>query len=181
MTGLVVWITGRPSAGKSTFAAALAEALRSQGVAVALLDGDDVRGALRPRPGYDEASRDAFYETLANLAALLARQALIVLVPATAARVDFRRRAKLCAPAYMEVFVDVSLEEARARDAKGLYRALREGRVHGVPGEDVPYDTPLRPDVVARGGRDAEALRESLDRIRGLLTPRGSTEQLGGQ
>ncbi len=72
--GVVIWITGRPSSGKS----ALAERLRKRFVhakrPVLLLDGDAVRATMKPPVGYDEQSRQDFYETLANLAALFATQ-----------------------------------------------------------------------------------------------------------
>ena len=170
MSGVVVWITGKPSSGKSTFARAALEALHGEGTLACVLDGDDVRGALCPTPGYSEEARDAFYETLGNLAALLAEQGQCVLVPATASRAEFRHRAKRRAPAFLEVFVDASQEEVEARDAKGLYRAVREGRAQGVPGADAPFEAPQDADVVARGGRDTEALAAALARAHELLT-----------
>ena len=45
-----------------------------------------VRDALVPAPAYTPEARDAFYATLAQLAALLAAQDLIVLVAATVHR-----------------------------------------------------------------------------------------------
>ena len=71
--GAVVWFTGLPGAGKSTLAADLAARLRAEGTIAAVLDSDEVRAALVPRPGHDEAARDAFYRSLAGLAGLLAR------------------------------------------------------------------------------------------------------------
>lgn len=72
MSGAVVWLTGLPRAGKSTLAAAVAERARAEGLCTIVLDGDAIRGALSPSPGYDDAGRDALYETLARLAALIA-------------------------------------------------------------------------------------------------------------
>jgi adenylylsulfate kinase len=158
--GRVVWITGLPSAGKSTLAVSLNERLRAAGTACCLLDGDAVRDALVPRPGYDEVSRDHFYETLARLAALLASQGLLVLVAATAHQRAYRDRARALAGRFLEVWVDVPLEECRSRDAKGLYAAQTEGRLSTLPGGAAAYEPPLDPDVVAHGGADADALAE---------------------
>jgi adenylylsulfate kinase len=130
------------------------------------LDGDAVRDALRPRPGYSERERDEFYETLANLAAELARQGLVVLVPATAHRASFRQRARSLAPDFVEVFVQASEREVRERDAKGLYRAALEGRAEGVPGADLEYEAPAEPDVRANGGRDDAAIDAIVRRVR---------------
>ncbi|HYS78060.1 MAG TPA: adenylyl-sulfate kinase, partial [Candidatus Dormibacteraeota bacterium] len=41
--GLTIWLTGLPSAGKSTIARRLAILLQSMGRRVILLDGDQVR------------------------------------------------------------------------------------------------------------------------------------------
>jgi adenylylsulfate kinase len=149
--GPIVWLTGLPSSGKSTLARAAAEILRARGAHVLVLDGDEVRDALRPRPGYDEAARDAFYETLARLAAHCASQGAIVMVPATANRRAFRERARSLAPGrFVEVFVDTDLATCRARDAKGLYAcAAREGG-GTLPGAGAAYEPPIAPDIVVR-------------------------------
>jgi len=165
--GVVVWFTGAPSAGKSTLAKRLAHELRQRHAAVVLLDGDEVRQAIVPSPGYDEPAREHFYETLARLAALMARQGLTVLVAATAHRRAFRQRARELAPRFVEVFVDVPENERRARDDKGLYGAESRGGVRGLPGADLVYEAPSAPEVAAAGGRDDAALASLL----ALLTP----------
>lgn len=166
MSGGVVWITGLPSSGKSTLAGRALRALRGEGLASCLLDGDEVRDALVPRPGYDAAGRDSFYETLARLSALLARQGLVVIVPATAHRRAYRERARALSPRLVEVFVDVPLSICRERDAKGLYRAAGAGEVGGLPGADVAYEPPRAPEIVARGGEDEAALQAIVSAAR---------------
>jgi len=156
--GVVVWITGLPSSGKSTIAALLDRRLRETGRPACLLDGDEVRAALVPAPGYTPEARDAFYATLARLAALLASQGLVVLVPATAHRAAYREEARRLAPAFVEVHVAVDADECRRRDAKGLYAAARAGEAAGLPGADVAYEPPAAADVVARGGQDEGAV-----------------------
>jgi adenylylsulfate kinase len=156
-TGSVVWITGLPSSGKSLLATRVFERLSLENVPSCVLDGDAVRAAMHPTPGYDESGRVSFYTTLAQLAALLARQGLVVLVPATANRRAFRDAARTAAPHFVEVFVDVPLDVCRARDAKGLYEKAQAGDVSDMPGADAQYETPLAPDVVAVGGEDAAA------------------------
>lgn len=165
MSGVVVWLTGKPSSGKSTLAGLLRERLVSEHTPTCVLDGDEVRAAFVPRHGYDPKSRDEYYATLAGLAAILARQGLVVVVPATAHLEAFRERARRLAPRYVEVYVEVSEAEAEARDSKGLYRAVREGRSGGVPGADVRYEVPRSPDIVASGGHDTRALARLLELI----------------
>jgi adenylylsulfate kinase len=151
MTGVVAWFTGLPSSGKSTLAAAVRSELATRGIAAVTLDSDELRAALVPPLGYDETSRAALYATLANLAAMLAHQGHVVLVPATAHRRSFREAARALAPTFVEIFVDTPLEECRRRDTKGLYAAANAQ----APGAGVAYEPPSAPDVRALPGDDS--------------------------
>jgi adenylylsulfate kinase len=150
VSGAVVWITGLPSSGKSTLASRIAARVPGS----VILDGDEVRRALVPQPGYSDADRDGFYRTLANLSALLAEEGLTVLVPATAHRRCWRARARDLTPRFLEVFVDVPAAECRRRDAKGLYAQ----DLPGLPGAGAIYEPPESADVVATGGDDSAAV-----------------------
>jgi adenylylsulfate kinase len=156
--GCVVWITGLPSSGKSTLAAAVSARLAVERRPCAVLDGDELRAALVPHPGYDPAARDAFYATLAGIAALLARQGLVVLVPATANRRAYRARAREQCARFVEVYVDVAADECARRDAKGLYAQARAGAAPDLPGSGASYEPPDAPEIVASGGRDGGAI-----------------------
>jgi adenylylsulfate kinase len=154
---VVVWLTGLPAAGKSLLAERAAEALRARGRSAVVLDSDVVRDALGREAGRGEAERDAFYDALARLAALVAAQGVAVLVPATAHKARYRRRARELAPRFVEVYVDTPVATCRARDPKGLYaRAPDE-----LPGAGVTYEAPPEPDVVAHGGAD-DAARDAI-------------------
>ncbi len=160
-SGIVVWITGLPSAGKTTFAEGVLATLRDRNAHTCMLDGDAVRASISPEPGYSPTERAQFYETLARLAGLLAGQGLVVLVSATAHLRAFRERARTLAPAFLEVFVDTPSEECERRDKKGLYSQSRAGAVQHLPGVAEPYEPPTRPALVAHGGAD-QAAREAL-------------------
>lgn len=168
MKGVVVWFTGLPGSGKSTLARKVLPELRGRGVAACMLDGDEVRQALHPPRGYDDAGRADFYRTLGGLAAVLARQGLAVLVPATAHRRSHREEARATAPAFLEVFIDTPLEECQRRDPKGLYARARSGEITGVPGLDEKFEAPEQPDVTAFGGRDAAAIEGVVGLVAGI-------------
>ena len=158
MVGVVVWFTGLPSSGKSRLSARVQSELERVGRACCTLDGDRIRGLLRPEPGYSPSDRDDFYATLSGLAAELAEQGLVVLVPATAHLRKYRERARALAPRFIEVWLDAEVEECRRRDAKGLYASFAAGVVQSLPGEDVAFEPPDAPDVRASGGHDVAAL-----------------------
>ncbi len=170
MTGAVVWILGLPSAGKSRLAGSLAARVRVGGIPSLLLDGDEVRAALDPAPGFDEASRTAFYRTLARLAALAAGQGLVAIVAATSNRRVHREEARRHWPGLLEVFVDVPLEECERRDTKGLYARARRGEAPSLPGIGAAFEPPEAPDFRAAGGDDPAVVAGILRRL-GAIRP----------
>jgi adenylylsulfate kinase len=167
-SGIVFFFTGPPSSGKSRLARNVAERLTREGVLPVVLDGDEIRSAFVPPPGYDEASRDAFYDTLARLGALFARQGHVVLVAATAHLRRYRERARALAPSFVEVLLETPLEECHRRDSKGLYEKVREGALSNVPGADLTYEPPLAPELRASGGKDERACEAICERVRAL-------------
>jgi len=160
--GAVVWVTGLPAAGKSTLARRLRDRLAAEGHRAVLLDGDAVRAALVPPPGYEPAARAAFYETLGNLALTIAEQGLVVVVAATAHRRAFRDAVRARADRFVEVFVDAPAADCAARDTKGLWARARAGEAPALPGAGLPYEAPLAPEVVAAGGEDAAAVEAAI-------------------
>ena len=51
---------------------------------------------------------------------------------------------------FVEVFVDVPLEEAEKRDPKGLYRKARRGELPHFTGIDSAYEAPADPEILVR-------------------------------
>jgi adenylylsulfate kinase len=171
----VVWITGRPASGKSTLGGRLVAWLREDGTPCVLLDGDEIRDALGRPAGRGPEERDAFYEALARLAALLARQGLVVIVAATAHRRIYRDRARALATRFIEVHVATPREECERRDPKHLYARARSGAAAGVPGADEPFELPVAPDVIARDGEDERAVSHVVTLLRLSFTHARST------
>lgn len=163
-SGVVVWITGLPQSGKSTFAEALAGRLARAGRTALVLDGDAVRAAIVPAHGYDAPARDAFYASLTNLAGLLARQGHVVVVPATAHAARFRRRARetVGVPLFL-VYLAADRQTAAERDQKGLYHAAASGAAPDLP--DATYEPPGDAEVVGTGGHDEVALARATERV----------------
>jgi adenylylsulfate kinase len=170
MTGTVVWFTGLPASGKSTLARHVHARLLAERVSSAVLDSDALRPILHA-DGYTAVERDDFYRRLAALAALLATQGLVVLVPATAPRRVHRALARELAPRFVEVWVRTPLAECEARDPKGLYaRARREATT--LPGVGASYEPPIAADVIADDGHDDAALTTLVDRLAGCRVDR---------
>ncbi len=148
--GWAIWITGLPSSGKSTIARGLARKLAEMGVKVQVLESDELRRVLTPKPTYSEEERAWFYGVMAWIGWLLVRNGVNVIFDATANRRRYRERAReLVGPdKFMEVYVRCPLEVCMKRDRKGIYKLALEGKARTVPGLQVPYEEPVNPDVV---------------------------------
>src|SRR5262249_17943575 len=72
-TGATVWLTGLPSAGKTTIAYELAGRLRAEGRRVEVLDGDEIREFISAGLGFSRADRHTNVQRIGFVAELLAR------------------------------------------------------------------------------------------------------------
>jgi adenylylsulfate kinase len=158
--GRTIWLTGRPSAGKTTLARAIAGTIghdRSE-----VLDGDELRTWLSQELGFSRADRRDHVLRVGRLAALLSRHGVVVLVslvsPYRDDRAAVRQLHDESGVPFTEVFVDTPADECERRDTKGLYASARAGSLSGMTGVDDPYEVPLRPDVVVDGRDDVETL-----------------------
>lgn len=171
-TGATLWFTGLPSAGKSTIAHAVAGDLRSAGVRVQVLDGDEVRPHLSAELGFNREARDINVRRIGYVARLLASHGVIVLVPVIAPYSDARASVRADHHAhdvpFAEVFVSTSLELAESRDVKGLYARARRGELSGMTGVDDPYEKPTSAELVIDAGRVDVATSVQLSKA--LLT-----------
>jgi bifunctional enzyme CysN/CysC len=140
----VVWFTGLSGSGKSTVANLVEKRLHAAGHRTYLLDGDNVRHGLNKDLGFTDADRVENVRRIGEVARLMVDAGLIVL---TAFISPFRAERRLArsmveAGEFVEVHVDVPLEEAERRDPKGLYRKARRGDLKNFTGIDSEYQAP---------------------------------------
>lgn len=146
--GKTVWLTGLPSAGKTTIARALEKRLLDEGRKVEVLDGDVVRTHLTKGLGFSREDRDENVRRIGFVADLLSRNGVVVLCsvisPYRAVRDELR---ELHEGRFVEVHVSTPVEVCSQRDVKGLYAKQRAGEISGLTGVDDPYEPPLHPEV----------------------------------
>ncbi|MFF1692801.1 adenylyl-sulfate kinase [Streptomyces sp. NPDC058257] len=174
-TGATIWLTGLPSAGKTTIAYELADKLRGEGHQVEVLDGDEIREFLSAGLGFSRADRHTNVQRIGFVAELLARNGVKVLVPVIAPFADSReavrgRHQKGGTP-YLEVHVATPVEVCSVRDVKGLYAKQAAGEISGLTGVDDPYEAPESPDL--RIESQDQTVQESAAALRALLIERG--------
>lgn len=143
--GRVIWITGLSGAGKTTVARALLPHFSNQAV---LLDGDDLRDVLGvSNDSFDTLGRKKLAQTYANLAGLLANQGLTVIVATISLFHDIHTWNRNHLPGYLEIFLDVPIEECRHRDNKGVYSTTGHTKTQPVAGIETPVELPLQPHL----------------------------------
>lgn len=142
-----IWITGLPASGKSTIVSALKPQLEALGLAVDILESDEVRRVLTPNATYSPEERDLFYRALAFTGQRLVAHGVTVLFDATASRQAYRDYARTVIPRFIEVAVDCPLAVCMERDRKGTYQKGLRGESVTVPGLQTPYEAPMNPEL----------------------------------
>jgi adenylylsulfate kinase len=169
--GVTIWLTGLSGAGKSTIATALAERLRAQGLRTEVLDGDEVRENLSQGLGFSRADRDTNIRRIAYVASLLTRNGVAVITAAISPYADARAAARKTIGAFVEVFVNASVDTCIARDPKGLYAKALSGVIPSFTGVSDPYEPPAAPELQIDTER--ESVDEAVERVLAELAARG--------
>jgi bifunctional enzyme CysN/CysC len=171
----MLWLTGLSGAGKSTIANLVQKRLHSLGHHTYLLDGDNVRRGLSKDLGFTDADRVENIRRIAEVGALMVDAGLIVLLSFISPFRSERRMARELVEEgeFIEVFVDVPMEVAEARDCKQLYQRARRGEIKNFTGIDSPYEKPEAPEIhidttQATAEEAAERILDEL-RHRGII------------
>lgn len=162
-----IWITGLPASGKSTIVARLLPKLKQMGLAVEVLESDEVRRTLTPSASYSKEERDVFYRALAFTGSRLMAHGVTVIFDATASRRAYRDFARQLIPRFAEIAVECPLAVCMQRDKKGTYEKGQRRESTTVPGLQAPYEAPLSPEVTIDTTRTVpeHAAREILSFI----------------
>ena len=173
--GATLWLTGLPSAGKTTLALALARVLTQRGTDVEILDGDQVRTYLSAGLGFSREDRETQVTRIGYVAELLARHGVTVLVPVIAPYADARAKVRGHHDEHgtplLQVHLSTPVEVCAARDVKGLYAKAFRGEISSMTGVDDPYEIPQNPDLrIDTSAVDRDA---SVALLLDLLTERG--------
>ena len=154
--GFVVWIEGLPGAGKSTLSKAVSARIASRGRGVEILDGEAVRGTYFPELGFSRKDREVHARRVSQLARMLARHGVAVVVAMITPYETSRQVARATfGSRFAEVWLNCPIEVCEARDPRGLYRKGHAGALPKMTGIDDPFEEPLSPDLVLDTSRSA--------------------------
>jgi adenylylsulfate kinase len=172
--GFTLWFTGLSAAGKTTIAHIVGPAIEERGAIVEYLDGDTVRTHLSKGLGFSKEDRDLNIERIGWVASRLTRYGAAVIASAISPYQEIRAHARKMVEEYgsfVEVFVDVSVDEAARRDVKGLYEKALKGEIQNFTGVNDPYERPENPEI--RIDADLQSPEESAHQILAYLEQKG--------
>jgi len=172
--GVLIWLTGLPSSGKSTLAFTVEHALVERGRMAYVLDGDNIRHGLNKNLGFSAEDRAENIRRIGEVGKLFADAGMVTLSsfvsPYTSDRDEVREL--MDDGDFIEVFVDTPLEVCEQRDPKGLYAKARTGEIPNFTGISDPYEPPENPEIVIKTAEGTP--EEAAAQVIALLEARGN-------
>lgn len=166
---MTIWLTGLSGSGKSTLASLLEKELMRYGKHTMLLDGDNIRLGLNKNLGFSHEERFENIRRIAEVSKLMNDAGLITIVSAISPMHLDRQNARqiIGSDNFVEVYVSTPIKECQKRDAKGLYRMAKQGKITNFTGIDAPYEVPQNAQIElnTQGKTVEESLEELLTQI----------------
>ncbi len=171
--GVMVWLTGLPSSGKSTIAFTAEHLLVARGRLAYVLDGDNIRHGLNKNLGFSADDRGENIRRIGEVGKLFVDCGAVALTSFVSPyRADRDAVRDLMEDGeFLEVFVDTPVEICEQRDPKGLYAKARAGEIPNFTGISDPYESPENPELVIKTASSTP--EEAANTIIDMLQKRG--------
>ena len=171
--GVLVWLTGLPSSGKSTIGFTTEHLLVESGRLAYVLDGDNIRHGLNRNLGFSPEDRAENIRRIGEVGKLFVDAGFILLTSFVSPYKADRAMARtLFADGdFLEIFIDTPVELCEKRDPKGLYKKARKGEISNFTGVSDPYEEPENPELVISTAECSP--QEAALQIVDLLVERG--------
>jgi bifunctional enzyme CysN/CysC len=129
-----------------------------------IIDGDNVREGLNSDLEFTEADRIENLRRATEVAKLMMDAGLIVIAAFISPFKRERERIKksIGEANFIEVFVSTPLEVCEQRDAKGLYKKARDGKILNMTGISSPYEVPDFPNFTVNTHKPTDRFVQEL-------------------
>ncbi|UBM62426.1 sulfate adenylyltransferase subunit CysN [Candidatus Sulfidibacterium hydrothermale] len=150
--GATLWITGLYGSGKNELAFVLEKELIGSGATVVVLDGKSLRSGLSRELDFDPADRAEHLRRVAHIARILNDQGILTICSFTSPDENVRRQvAEIIGPdRFHLIYMDADVEYCKKHADGDLYERYEKGEVRHLPGVDMPYEIPEKPQLVFR-------------------------------
>ncbi len=163
--GETIWITGLHGSGKNELAYSLERRLFDMGATAVLLDGKSIRSGLSRELDYTTQDRAEHLRRIAHISKLLNSQGIITLCSFISPSENIRNQVAdiIGRNNFNLVYMDADIDFCRKNDKYGLYKKADAGDLHYLPGVDVDYDVPAKPDITLDPAQEEENIEIILD------------------
>ena len=176
-TNRCLWLLGLSGAGKTSIASALLGDLQQQGQKSILLDGDALRTGLNNNLGFSDEDRAENVRRTAEVAKLFLAEGYCVIVALITPLASMRASNRtILGEAYVEIFIDTTLEICQKRDPKGLYAKVARSEITHFTGIDSPFELPQNADLMVN--TKDRSIEECVVVIQGLLNRNGQRSRV---
>ena len=150
--GVLLWLTGLPSSGKSTIAYTVEHALANRGHLAYVLDGDNIRFGLNGNLGFSAEDRTENIRRIGEVGKLFVDGGFLTLASFVSPYSEDRDavRELMGEGDFVEIFIDTAVEICEERDPKGLYKKARTGEIPNFTGFSDPYEVPAKPEMIIK-------------------------------
>jgi adenylylsulfate kinase-like enzyme len=143
---LIIWITGLSASGKTTLGKAIQEKFKKR--FFILIDGDIIRNVFLNDLGFAEKDRFKQITRMQNIALLLNKQKINVVVAALYSHPNLLKRNKMIFKNYLEIYLKADIDFLITREIKDIYLKAKKNKIKNVVGIDIKWNEPSKPDIV---------------------------------
>ncbi|MDD4226751.1 MAG: sulfate adenylyltransferase subunit CysN [Mariniphaga sp.] len=147
--GVTIWFTGLHGSGKNELAFSLEKELFDQGATAVLLDGSSIRTGLNRELDYTPADRAENLRRVAHIASILNDQGIITICSFISRNNHLREQlAEIIGKERFHLFYMKTTLDYCRKNKPELYEKADRGEVVYVPGVDLEFEEPPRPQLV---------------------------------
>ena len=162
---MVIWIIGLSGSGKTTLIDKVYEESKSIFNNVVKIDGDIIREVFNNDLGHTVEHRKRNARRISKLCQFLENQNIIVLCSILSAFEYDRKWNRSNLLSYKEIYIKTPKKLLIERDSKGLYNKHIRGEISNVVGFDIPFEEPLKPDMIIENNGSLDEFLKTSKKI----------------
>jgi len=161
--GIIMWLFGLPSSGKTTIADAVSKELSNFGFQTKRLDGDVFRKTITWDLGFSKTDREKNLLHALKIADQHAKKGAIVISSFITPYEDIRKKLKKGLENVHLIFIKASVDVCKHRDSKGLYRKAMNNEIPNFTGISDPFEEPNDCNLII--DTEKHSVEENRDKI----------------